>query len=751
MADAPSRSASAPQNPAQVLASALPKPNRRTFLSLAGVLAASAALSRLPLPAPASAMSTDPGLTMTPSFCEMCFWKCGIDVWKNTEGQVVKITGSQDHPLSNGRLCPRGTGGMGNLYDPDRIKKPMLRKGDTWQEVSWEEALGFVATRMQDLKSKYGPASMALVNHGHGASFLRHLFQAFGAPVVSAPSFAQCRGARDTAYVLTYGTDIGSPEYTDLENTRFLVFIGYHLGENMHNTQVQEFAAAVEKGLELVVVDPRFSVAAGKAKHWLPIKPGTDLALLLSWIHVLITEGIYNRPFVEASCLGLEQLQAAVAPYSPEWAYTETGIPPEQIREVARRMAMYGPQAMIHPGRRTNWYGDDTQRLRALAILNALLGNWGTQGGFFIPGKFNVGKYPNPPYPEQDKSFEELVKKTFPFAEEVPTQFLRDHIRAEGDPKIKGMLVYGSDLLNNIPYPDQTLEALKKLELLVVVETMPIELTGWADVVLPDTTYLERYDDLANPPWKIPYVALRQPVVEPLFDSKPSWWIARELGLKLGLEAYFPWKTIEEYLETRLKSAGLSLEQLKSKGVIRQAQVPMYTQTPTFKTPSGKIELYSERLAAAGFDPLPKYTPPEVAPPGFFRLLIGRVSVHSFGRTTNNRVLGELYAENEVWVNALTARDLGLKSGTKVVLKNQDGVTSNPVRVRVTQRIRPDCVWMAHGFGRKTAKMGFAHGRGASDNDLITRVVTDRIMGGTSTNTSFVSFVPAPVATGSQA
>lgn len=721
----------------------LPTFSRRQFVSLSAALAAYSAVGPLVHFGPQATASTlAPGITSTPSFCEICFWKCGIDVWKDGEGKVVSITGNQDHPLSNGRLCPRGTGGYGNLYDPDRIKSPMMRRGDKWVAVEWDEALDFIAQKMQAISEKYSPSAMATISHGHGASFLKHLMKAYGASVTSAPSYAQCRGPRDTGFKLTFGAGAGSPETTDMENSTFLVFLGTHLGENMHNTQVQEFTTAIEKGVELVVVDPRFSVAAGKAQHWLPIKPGTDLALLLAWIRLLIEDGGYNKKFVEQYCNGLDALKAEVSPYTPEWAYTQTGIPPEKIREIARKLGMHQSSALVHPGRRTNWYGDDTQRARAVAILNALLGNWGQAGGFFSGDTVRIPAYPVPEYPPLDTSFQKQVKKKFPLADKIPTQELRDHTLAGGSPPIKGWLVYGTDLLNNIPYKDKTIAALKELDLLVVVETMPIELTGWADVVLPDTTYLERYDDLHTPNWKRPYVALRQPVVKPLYDSKPPWWIAKQLASRLGLDAYFPWKTIEEYLDTRLRSVSLTLEEMKRKGVHVVDAAPPYTDSPKFKTPSGKVELYSHKLKELGFDPVPQYTPPAEPPPGFFRMLIGRVAVHSFGRTGNNPILTELVDENEVWVNSIAAREFGLRHGQYVRLMNQDGVKSNPIKVKATERIRPDAVFMAHGFGRNTEKLRIANGKGTADNDLITRVITDPIMGGTSTNTNFVTFLP---------
>ena len=715
--------------------------SRRTFLSLSAAMAAGAAAYPILRPDLSAFASTlEEGVEAIPSFCEMCFWKCGIEAWKR-DGKIIAITGHPDHPLSNGKLCPRGTGGIGSLYDPDRIKKPMIRRGDKWHEVSWEEALGFTADRMKTVADKYDPSSMALISHGFGASFLKTMFKSFGSSTFSAPSYAQCRGPRDTGFTLTFGQSPSSPEWTDMENSDFLVLIGTHIGENMHNTQVQEFARAVERGAEIVVVDPRFSVAAGKAKHWLPIKPATDIALLLSWIHLLIKEEGYNKKFVSAYCDGFEQLAQSVSVYTPEWAYTQTGISPEKIREIAKKLAMHQSSALIHPGRRYNWYGDDSQRARAVAILNALLGNWGRKGGFFIGEKMRIPPYKIPKFPKSSHAIADSIKGKFPFAEKIPTQALRDYTLEEHNPPVKGWMVYGTDIFNNLPDKKKTIAAIKKLDFLAVVEILPIELTGWADVVLPDTTYLERYDDLHTPLWKKPYVAIRQQVAKPMYDSKPSWWIAKQIAERMGRSEYFPWNDVEEYLDTRLRSAGLSLEQMKIDGVSVGKAENIYPREPEFFTDSGRVELYSKKLEEKGFDPIPKYKPPAQAPPGFFRLLVGRTPNHTFGRTANNKVLTEIYSENEVWVNAIAAKDFGIANGQRVRLVNQDGVKSDPVKIKVTQRIRPDSVFMVHGFGRHTEKLHIANGKGTADNDLLTRIITDPIMGGTSTNTNFVTFL----------
>ncbi len=724
--------------------------SRRRFLGLgAGTLAAAtAALAFGPLRgALAHAADLDPHTDgkVVRSVCEVCFWKCGIQAHSQGD-RLVKIQGSPLHPLSNGKLCPRGVGGVGLAHDPDRLVKPLLRVGprgsEEFKAVSWDEALGFIAGKLDVIRRKYGPEAVAMFNHGAGASWFRHLFQAYGTANFGAPSFAQCRGPRDVAFDLTFGADPGSPEVLDLANSDCVVLLGSHLGENMHNTQVQDFADMVARHADLIVVDPRFSTAASKARTWMPIRPGTDTALLLAWIHVIISEGRYQREYVQTYASGLDELGKAVATCTPEWAAAETGIDAELIRTTARRMAAAAPAVLVHPGRHTSWYGaDDTHRERAIAILGGLLGSWGHRGGFFRPSGMKLAKYPTPPYPTA-KPPADRVDGEAPFALEPLTQGLR-RATIDGNPyPIKGWFVYGTNLIQAMPQRAETLKAIDALDLLVVVDVLPAEIAGYADVVLPEASYLERYDDLIGVSWHRSGVALRQPVIPPPGDAKPGWWIARELGHRLGLGAFFPWKDVEEYLRERCRLSGLDLETLKRDGVILAPAKPTVIEEGlalSIGTESGKIELYSERLQKAGFDPVPVYHRPEPPPPGYFRLLYGRAAAHTFGRTTNNRLLGELSHNDRLWINAKVAADLGVADGAVVRLVNQDGVKSAPIEVKATERIRGDCVYMVHGWGHTAKGLRYARGRGADDAELVTRVNVDPVMGGTGMRVNFVA------------
>jgi thiosulfate reductase/polysulfide reductase chain A len=681
--------------------------------------------------------------------CEMCFWRCGV-LAEVADGKVLKLEGNPDHPLTRGRLCARGNAGTQLLYDPDRLKYPMLRAGKRgegkFQRITWDQALDFFAARLTELKKKYGPESVAFFPHGVASGFFSILMKAFGTPNSAEPAFAQCRGPREVGYALTFGQGLGSPEPVDLEEAKLIVLIGSHIGENVFTSQVTAFAEGLARGAKLIVVDPRFSTAASKADWWLPIRPGTDIALLLAWMNVLISEGIYDKDYIAKYAVGFPELEAHVREFTPEWAEPITELPAAKIRETARAMGEARPAVALHPGRHVTWYGDDTQRSRAVAILTALTGSWGRKGGIFLPTLLKRGKFQIPPFPVSTRGRADGAGTRFPLASEeqgVTNGLVEATVTGKPYP-IKGWVVYGQNVLESIPQRQQTLKAIGQLELMVVVDVLPMNQTNYADLVLPEATYLERYDAPAIvESAKTPYVAARFPALEPLYESKPGWWIAKEMARRLGLEAYFPWETPEDHLATLVKPLNINLRQLHARGAASFEGRPYIEDRKTedgelFPTQSGKIELYSSMLKQAGFDPLPRYTPVTDPPLGYFRLIYGRAPVHSFARTQNNKVLDALMAENEVWINDQSARDLELRDGQHVTLENLDGVKSLPVRIRITKGIRRDCVYMVHGFGHESPSLRRAYRRGASDTQLMTRVKVDPIMGGTGMRVNFV-------------
>jgi len=489
---------------------------------------------------------------------------------------------------------------------------------------------------------------------------------------------------------------------------------------------------------------PRYSVAASKAKYWLPIKPGTDLALLLAWANVLVTEGRYDTAFVEKYGHGFDRFVAEIKERTPEWAAAETGIDAALIRTTAREFSRHRPATLIHPGRRVNWNGDDTQRARAVALLSALLGNWGRKGGLFLQAGMKVAPYPLQKYPASDKPLADNPNgEKYPFADEAITTGIREATLTAKPYPIKGWFVYSSNIIHALPNQAETLKAIDQLDLLVVIDTMPSEIAGYADVVLPEATFLERHDELLVGFGRRGWTSLRQPVVAAPHDQKPGWWIAKQLAGKLGIAECMPFKDMEEYLRFRIEKSGMSWDELKRDGVIMGKAQPITVEEGaelTFDTPSKKVEFWSDQLAAKGFDPVPRYTAPAKAPDGYFPLISGRAPVHTFSRTQTNPLLADLMPENEVWVNAATAAKAGLKPGQYVKLKNQDGVVSNRVKVKATQRIRPDTLYLVYGFGHTNKGLKRAYLKGASAAQMLTRYKVDPLMGGTSIHSNFVTF-----------
>ena len=703
----------------------------------------------------------------TYNVCDICPWRCGVVV-HTVNGVVRKIDGNPQDPKSRGMLCARGQGGPSFMYDPDRLQAPMIRTGDRgsgqFKEVSWEEALDYTAAALLQVKDKYGEEALAVFGHTSGDHWFADYFaQAWGTPNAAKPSSALCLSPRDEAATLTYGSAVGGHEPVDWDAIEAMTLIGSHIGEDARNTVMQDFANAHARGAKVIVVDPRFSSVAAKADYWLPIKPGTDTALMLAWMNVLISQDLYDKAYVDEWTQGFDELAAHVADFTPDWAAGITDLPAAQIRETAEVMAANLPRAAVIPGRHVTWYGNDAQRMRSTYLVNALLGAYGREGGMYFNKSVYLDDYPLPPWtitgsaggcsaePGEESAELPLGPTGKVRADGVREAFMRGPTALQelidpmitGEPyPIKGLMAYGCNLLHSVPNPQRTLEALKALDFVVAIDVLPQEHIAWADVVLPVATYLERYEDLSTMAHKTPFIALREPAVEPMYDTKPGWWISRELGLRVGLDAFYKWETIEEFIDKRLVSVGSSIEDMRSRGgVIIQNGKPYledFDGSSPFHTASGKINLYSEELADAGHDPMPVYEPVDEPPTGYFRLLYGRSPVHTFAKTQNTPMLSDLDPENEVWVNVKAAEQLGVKDGDYVMLENQDGATDGPVKVKATQRIRDDAVFMVHGFGHKSAGLTRANGRGASDTKLQTRYKLDPISGGAGMRVNFV-------------
>lgn len=732
------------------------KITRRRFLQSASLAAASVPLAKVVtaetgfMESPLEAKGTNADETVVGGICEMCFWRCQL-VGKKRDGRLIKLEGNPKSIDNGEQICARGNAGIKLLYDPDRLKYPLKNVGErgkpVWKRISWEEALNECSTRLKGVIDKYGPQGICLFPHGSTAKYPMHYFERIvGTHNVSEASFYQCRGIRDTAYLATIGKAPG--EKVDMPNAKAILLVGSHIGENIHVSHVKAFIKGLQKGAKLVVVDPRYSAAAAKADIWVKIKPGTDTAFLLAVMNYLITNKKFNADFVENYTYGFEELTEAVKEWTPEKAAAECDIPAEQIIEVAEVLGASAPHVSVHPGRHVSWYGNDFQRQRSLACLTGLLGAYYVKGGW-VPGK--TAKIGGVSWAKHDHdlehhlNYDEDEEPRYPYAPPgTPTELIRDAALTGKPYPIKGCVIWGQNPIQTIPGQEKMKEVLKQMDFVMCVDVMPTDATMWADILLPEVSYLERYDHIQKgTQWDFSekqqqYIAPRMPLVEPMFERKDQVHIVNTIAKALGHEDDIPVSSAKEMVEKNLEVAGLTLDQIVKEGGIhiRDGKDP-YTMPEDFE-----VQFLNEDLEDFGFPSVPTYIPVDPPPSGYARLLYGRVPVHTFNRSQNNAWLHQAMPINPVWVNDETAAQLGLNDGDEVGLVNSEGFKSYTTTiVKVTPGIRKDAVYMAHGYGSVNPLLSVGAKAGVDDQSLITKIAVDPETGAHGMRNNFVKLI----------
>lgn len=727
---------------------------RRKFLKAASIAAASVPLSKVAVKAESGVVKTPlvaPGTfkntqTAVGGVCEMCFWRCQL-VGKIRDGRLIKLEGNPKSIDNGVSICARGNAGVKLLYDPDRLKYPLKNVGKRgapkWQRISWEEALDTCGAKLKEIRDKYGAKGIAMFPHGSTATYpMGFLENVVGTHNVSEASFFQCRGIRDTAYMAT----IGQPpnEDVDMANAKVIFLLGNHIGENIHVSHVKRYLKGLERGAKLIVVDPRYSAAAAKSHIWVQIRPGTDTAFLLAIMNYLIQNKKYNADFVDEYGEGFEKMTEGIKEWTLEKAAQECDVPAAQIKEVADLLAANMPHVSIHPGRHVSWYGNDFQRQRALACLTGVLGAFGVKGSFVPPkGPKGLAKVGWPKGEGHGESLREMADLYHYSPPGTPTDLIRDTAITGKPYPIKGCVIWGQNPIQTIPNQEKTIKMLEQMDFVMCVDVMPTDITMFADILLPDCSYLERYDMIkTGTQWDFAeehkqYIAPRMPLVAPGFERKDSIYITNEIAKRMGYGDKIPVQTQEESIDKMLAGVGLSIEKIKAEDGIH---------IQPGKEPYGDLELtvlfYNEELEDNGYPPIPTYIPVDRAPDGYMRLLYGRSPVHTFNRSQNNAWLMAENDSNPVWINDQLAAKLGLKEGDTVSLVNQDGVKSRTTTtVKITPGIRQDCVYMYHGFGSMNPELTLGVGKGVDDCSLITKLAVDPETGAHGMRNNFVKLV----------
>jgi thiosulfate reductase/polysulfide reductase chain A len=653
------------------------------------------------------------------SICQACHCNCGVLVHVE-DGRVTKVTGDPDHPMNHGFICVKGQAQPELLYHPDRLKYPVKRTGGRgegkWQRISWDEALDEIAAGLAKVQGEYGAESIAVMT-GTGPRTGNNTARLFclmmGTPnrisVDNHICFAPSVVAETSTYgVMTTMMEIG-PDYNNADC--IMVWGGNPLSS--HPPRGEEVARAKRKrGAKLIVVDPRRTALAAMADIWLQVRPGTDLALALGVINVVITEELYDKEFVGRWCHGFEELKKHVEAYTPEKVAEITWLPADSIREAARLYAATKP-AVLHHRIGVEHNVNSVQTDRAFALLIALTGNLDVKGGNLfqlLPEGFSN--------PCNKLNFDSAIRekrigeKEFPLAQGFVHCALAVEAALEGKPyPLRAMYCTTGNPVVNMQNSRRMWEALKSLDFLVVADFFMQPTAELADYVLPATTWMEK-DDMGDFPnlMYTNYIAAGQKAIEPLYECRDDRKILIELGKRINWpdRVPMPWKDTDELNDAMVESLGITYQDMKDRGYIVEPMRYQKYREKGFNTPTGKVELYSTRFEQYGYDPLPVYheppespvSTPELLPEYPLILTTGGRNI-AFFNTEGRQIpsLRKRMPDPLIDIHPDTAKEVGISEGDWVWLETPQ-VRGEKVRLkaRLTTEVHQKVVHAPHGW-----------------------------------------------------
>lgn len=658
------------------------------------------------------------------SVCRGCHGGCGA-LLHVRDGRLVRVLPAPDSPFNLGRMCVKGLKAPDLVHHPSRLLSPLRRAGergaDRWEPVSWDTALGEIAARLAAIRSESGPESIAL-GQGTGRHHYMHVVRfanTLGTPNWYEPGLANCFIPRITVSNLTYGGHVVADYYGKVRPEAIL-FWGHNPVVSCPDGEMGFPAArALREGTFGIAVDPRRSETARLCGMWLPVRPGTDAALALAMIRVLIREELYDRAFVEQWTTGLPELAARVEPCTPEWAAAITRVPAADIIAAARRYATAKP-AILEWGVAIEQNPNSLQTVRALAILRALAGNIDVPGGDIL-GMNILKPYPImrnclPPEAAAKRIGGREFKLLGGFRAYMPSAHIPGLFRAmrTGDPyRVRSLLIFGGNPLLTVANAREVRESLLKLDLLVVTDLFMTPTAALADYVLPAAAWPE-VNQVVEMPYIVENAALAQQRALSVGLCRQDEEIMIDLARRLDLPGAA--ESFEDILNQRLSPLGLSFEELKERVMVFPPHEYRKYEKQGFRTPSRKVELYCKSLERLGYDPLPSFSePPEspVAAPEVARefpyvLTTGgrrREFFHSEGRQIES--LRKRRPDPVAELHPETAGRHGIRDGDWITVSSPRG--SIRMRAQVSDGIMPDVVNVDHGWWfpeRKDAERG---------------------------------------------
>ena len=708
--------------------------SRRTFLKALGVTAGAGALGAAGLPVRFVSAAERPvqGTISVNTLCGICGPNCGIRAEVHDE-RVVALHGNPVDQVSRGKLCVKAYAAIKELYDPDRLKYPMKRTNPNkgpghdpgWVKITWEEAIALTAQGLQKSIDEHGPQSVMFLSRKN--PFLNRL-----ARVIGTPNQLRHESTCYITYTSVYKAMVGWGNRTwhfDVDNAKYILAMGWDGPGKAKNTHSQGLVNALRDGAKLVVLDPRRTTTADMAAEWHPIKPGSDLAFALAMIHVIVTEELYDQEFVANYTTGIEQVAAMASGYTPEWAAELTDIPADAIRRIAREFAAAKPAMLVTHKRCAGGpnYANSTRLAQAQLILQCLVGVFDNYGGPVGPRGFPSvsfdATFPSPEfppmYPERIDGWDKFPYVRHFSAADGHFPTMADGILNDRPYKVRAAIANKYNLFT-FPHTLRAMEALKKLDFLAVIDLLPSELVQLADVVLPDSHWLEASAfNVRGFRSFTPQVGIRLPASKPLYDTRGAGGIWLAVAREMGFGEYFEGVSGGAWNNAQLKAWGTSWDELKDSPDGMFTIERPFTPATSFRTKSGKIELYATAFEEEGVDPLPTWKPKKEHPSNEypFYFLISRPPMHKMSQSQNNELLDEIWPENTVELHPTAAQNLGLRDGDLARVTSRVG--SIVLKTQVTNAIRPDCVCVMHGFGHWSEQLSVAYRKGANEGDLI--------------------------------
>lgn len=639
----------------------------------------------------------------------MCMNHCGIDVHLE-DNRVVKVRGMTEHPFHH--LCPKPAAYPELLYSEKRLRFPLKKRDGKFEEISWDEAFTIIADKLTQVKSRYG-AQAAVFFTGNGLAvrstpaIIRRFSEIYGTPNYISGGWT-CFCARVVAFKLTVGS-FPNPDYAK-ENRCMLVW-----GKDPSKSSAPENRAInvlLKKGSKLIVIDPIVTRTAKKADFHARPRPGTDCALALGLLNVIIEEGLYDREFVEQWTVGFERLAENASVYSPERVGSITSIPASLIREIAREYAGSHP-ASISVGVSLDHSSNGVQTMRAIAALLAICGNLEVPGGNLT---FPNVSLKNMRLPEQIEGIP-AIGDNFPLFTKIQklqsgTQ-LTDIILAEKPYPIKALIVIGGNPIVNWPNSGKVEKALDKLDFLLVSDMFMTDTARKADLILPAASDLET-EDLRSAYFNhngLPLLVKTNRVIKPVGNCMEDWQVWAEVGRRMGYDEYFPWQTSEALLADLLEPTAFSLDQLNENpgGIVYSEKISKYYLKGGFKTPSGKVELYSKTMDRYGYDPVPTFREPVESPVSrpdlakdypFILIAGSREKGYTHSRYREVESLRKLHPEPVAEINPVTARQISIEAGENIRIVSPRG--SLRVAVKLSDAVLAGTVVLISGWSQET-------------------------------------------------